>query len=81
MAKHVIPWPVPPMVRQTTPYGLSTTIATEFTDAVSRAKAALAAEGFRVLAEMNIAAAMRDKLHVSFRDYVILGAWVAGSRP
>ena len=62
------------MVEQTTPYGLSTTIAAEFADAVSRAKAALAAQGFGVLAEMNIAATLRDKLQVPFRDYVILGA-------
>jgi uncharacterized protein (DUF302 family) len=62
------------MIQQNTPYGLSTTIASDFTTAVSRARAALAAEGFGVLAEMNIAAAMRDKLHVPFRDYVILGA-------
>jgi uncharacterized protein (DUF302 family) len=62
------------MIQQNTPYGLSTTIAADFTTAVSCAKAALAAEGFGVLAEMDIGAAMRDKLHVPFRDYVILGA-------
>jgi hypothetical protein len=33
-----------------------------------------AAEGFGVLAGMDIGAAARDKLHVPFRDYVILGA-------
>ena len=62
------------MSQHTTPYGLSTTVPAGFTDAVSLTKVALAAEGFGVLAEMNIAAAMHDKLHVPFREYVILGA-------
>lgn len=41
------------MIQQNAPYGLSTTIVADFVTAVSRAKAALAAEGFGALAEMT----------------------------
>ena len=62
------------MIGQTTPYGLSITIPLDYEQAVERAREALAAEGFGILVEMDIAATLRKKLDVEFRPYVILGA-------
>lgn len=62
------------MIQQTTPYGIGTTVQLSYADAVERTKAALADEGFGILAEMDIAATLRQKINVEFRPYVILGA-------
>ena len=62
------------MIEQTTRYGMSITVPLAYEQAVDRARAALAAEGFGILAEMDIAATLRKKLDVEFRPYVILGA-------
>ena len=62
------------MIAQTTRYGLSVTVPLAYEQAVERAREALAAEGFGILAEMDIAATLRKKLDVEFRPYVILGA-------
>ena len=62
------------MIEQTTRYGMSITVPLAYELAVERAREALAAEGFGILAEMDIAATLRKKLDVEFRPYVILGA-------
>ena len=62
------------MVEQTTRYGISTTVDLAYGEAVERTKEALATEGFGVLSEIDIAKALKEKLDVDFRPYVILGA-------
>ena len=55
-------------------YGMRTTLAVPYERAVEQTKAALAAEGFGVLSEIDVAATLKKKLDVAFRPYVILGA-------
>ena len=62
------------MIEQKTRYGMSTTVSLPYELAAERAREALAAEGFGILAEMDIAATLKKKLNVDFRPYVILGA-------
>jgi uncharacterized protein (DUF302 family) len=49
-------------------------VAIPYAQAVERTRAELAKEGFGVLSEIDIAGALKSKLGVDFRPYVILGA-------
>jgi uncharacterized protein (DUF302 family) len=62
------------MIEQTTRYGIGTTVALGYDDAVARTKEALAEEGFGILSEIDVAGTLKKKLDVDFRPYVILGA-------
>ncbi len=55
-------------------YYFSTTIDATFADAVTRTKAALAARGFGVLSEIDVAATLKAKIGAEMAPYVILGA-------
>jgi uncharacterized protein (DUF302 family) len=62
------------MIEQNTRYGISTKVELPYAQAVERTKEELKKEGFGVLAEIDIAATLKEKLSVDFRPYVILGA-------
>ncbi|UGT43252.1 DUF302 domain-containing protein [Nocardia yamanashiensis] len=53
---------------------LSTTLPTDFADAVDRTRKALSEQGFGVLTEIDVTATMRVKLGVELEEYLILGA-------
>jgi uncharacterized protein (DUF302 family) len=55
-------------------YYFSKTIEASFADAAARAKAALAARGFGVLSEIDVAATLKAKLGADMPAYLILGA-------
>jgi uncharacterized protein (DUF302 family) len=55
-------------------YGTHMTLDAPFADTVARVRAALAAQGFGVLTEIDVTATMRMRLGEQMEDYVILGA-------
>ena len=61
------------MVTQTA-YGLSKELDLPYDDALERVKAALQAEGFGVLTEIDVQDTLKQKLQVDFRRYQIIGA-------
>lgn len=54
--------------------GLSTTVRTDFADAVARTREALAQQGFGVLTEIDVQATLRAELGEETEEYLILGA-------
>ena len=55
-------------------YGFGREVALTFSEARSRVTEALAAEGFGVLTEVDVAATFKRKLNLDAPPYVILGA-------
>jgi uncharacterized protein (DUF302 family) len=55
-------------------YGMSVTLEAGFADSVERTRAALAAQGFGVLTEIDVAATMKAKLGEDMAPYLILGS-------
>jgi uncharacterized protein (DUF302 family) len=55
-------------------YGTHITLDAPFADTVARVRAALAAQGFGVLTEIDVTATLRKRLGEQMEDYVILGA-------
>lgn len=56
------------------PYHFSVTVHEEFESAVARTKQALAANGFGIVSEIDLAATLRERLGVEHDPYLILGA-------
>jgi uncharacterized protein (DUF302 family) len=57
-----------------TQLGLNVRLQTNFDEAVTRVTAALKAEGFGVLTEIDVKDTLKKKIDVDFRPYKILGA-------
>ena len=55
-------------------YYFNKTLNTSFDDAVARVVTELKKEGFGVLTEIDVSAALKKKLDVDFKKYKILGA-------
>src|SRR5215471_624908 len=60
--------------QQTSRYGFSKTVNLPYSEAVEKTRDALMKEGFGVLCEIDIKEKLKEKLHVDFRNYMILGA-------
>lgn len=54
--------------------GITTTLETDFDDAVTRTRAALAEQGFGVLTEIDMQATLKAKIGADVERYLILGA-------
>lgn len=55
-------------------YYINKIVDLSFEDAIAKTTAELAKEGFGVLTEIDVAAALKKKIDVDFRPYHILGA-------
>lgn len=55
-------------------YYFSRTLSASFDEAIARAIDALKQEGFGIISDIDVAATLRAKLGVAFRNYRILGA-------
>src|SRR5271169_3090205 len=55
-------------------YAITIRVPVPFTEAVSRVREALKAQGFGVLTEIDVQATLRDKLGEDMEPYLILGA-------
>ena len=62
------------MNNTTTSLGLHVHLDSTFDDAVARVTAALKAEGFGILTEIDVQDTLKKKINVDFRPYKILGA-------
>jgi uncharacterized protein (DUF302 family) len=60
--------------QQSESYGFTKLVNIPYAEAVEKARAALAREGFGVLCEIDIKEKLKEKLGVDFRNYLILGA-------
>ena len=58
------------MIAQTSRHAMGIIVRLAYADAVERTRNALAAEGFGILCEIDVAATMKTKLDVEFRPYV-----------
>jgi uncharacterized protein (DUF302 family) len=59
---------------RSTSYGFATTVPWPQAEAIERTSAALKDEGFGILTTVDIQSALKEKLRVDLRPYVILGA-------
>jgi uncharacterized protein (DUF302 family) len=55
-------------------YGFGASLPFSYEEAVQRVKAALKAEGFGVLSEIDVRQTLQEKLNIDMGPYVILGA-------
>lgn len=55
-------------------YYFSTKLDASFDEAIERARGALKTEGFGIISEIDIQRALKEKIGVDFRRYMILGA-------
>lgn len=55
-------------------YGIKKQVNHSFADAVVRVKEELSKQGFGILTEIDVKKTLKNKLHVEWSNYVILGA-------